>query len=78
MGSHVEGAPKRSESLICAAPTCDDGQPNAAAALRDCVRSSRHGVLVVSGCSLGAVEPSNGATGNTPHLPQPPGRVAGG
>lgn len=42
--------------VVCAAPACVTEQPNRATeALRDCVRSSRHGVLVVSGCSLGAV-----------------------
>jgi len=40
--------------VLCVAPGCRAGQPNrATAALRDYVRSSRHGVLIVSGCSLG-------------------------
>ena len=42
--------------VICAAPACSTEQSNGiSAALRDCVRSSRHGVLVVSGCYLGAI-----------------------
>jgi hypothetical protein len=41
---------------MCAAPACSTEQPNGiSAALRACVWSSRHGVLVVSGCCLGAV-----------------------
>ena len=42
--------------VICLARACGTEQTNrAAAALRECVRSSRHAVLIVSGCSLGAV-----------------------
>lgn len=42
--------------VICAGPACGTAQPDrATAALRECVRSSQHGVLVLSGCSLGAV-----------------------
>lgn len=40
--------------VVCTAPGCHTEQSNCVAAtLRDCVRSSRHGVLVVSGCTLG-------------------------
>ncbi|MGH3602498.1 MAG: hypothetical protein ACRDQI_00515 [Pseudonocardiaceae bacterium] len=42
--------------VTCVAPACGTEQPDRlAVVLRDCVLSSRDGVLVVSGCSLGAV-----------------------
>ena len=42
--------------VTCRAPACSTEQSRRLwAVLRDCVRSSQHGVLVVSGCSLGAV-----------------------
>ena len=42
--------------VSCRAPACSTKQlRRLEAVLRDCVRSSQHGVLVVSGCSLGAV-----------------------
>jgi hypothetical protein len=42
--------------VLCAAPPClDDQAQQTTAALKSCVRSSRHGVLVTSGCTLGPV-----------------------
>lgn len=42
--------------VICAASACRPEKPNrVAAALRECVQSSRHGVLIVSGCSVSAI-----------------------
>lgn len=40
--------------VLCGAPICRAGPlAGLSAALRECVRSSRYGVLVMSGCSLG-------------------------
>jgi hypothetical protein len=47
--------------VICPAPACSTEQSNGiSAALRDCVRFSQHGVLIVSGCYLGAVAAQRG------------------
>lgn len=40
--------------VVCAGDKCRTERPGrTVAVLRDCVRASRHGVLVVSGCALG-------------------------
>lgn len=42
--------------VLCGVPICRAGPPfGLSAALRECVRSSRYGVLVMSGCTLGPV-----------------------
>lgn len=41
--------------VACSALSCRAGSDEVADMLRRCVRSSRHGVLVVSGCTVGTV-----------------------
>ena len=57
-GDRVTASAEGYTLVLCSAPTCDtavEGPDRVAAAMSDCVRSSRHGVLVVSGCTLGPV-----------------------
>lgn len=50
MNSSAEGY----TAVLCGAAPCrTENLPDTATALRDCVRTSRHGVMVTSGCMFG-------------------------
>ncbi len=57
-GERVTAGAEGYTLVLCSAPACDtavEGPDRTTAAMSDCVRSSQHGVLVVSGCTLGSV-----------------------